>query len=93
MSAQQINTRPSDVATTSRSHGLADLRAAVLADHGTAVAVRAAVGILVAVAAMILVAGIATQSALAMVAGSIGVAVLAGALVALVRVSAKPIGR
>ena len=45
------------------------------------------------VAAMILVAGIATQSALAMVAGSIGVAVLAGALVALVRVSAKPIGR
>ncbi len=42
---------------------------------------------------MILVAGIATQSALAMVAGSIGVAVLAGALVALVRVSAKPIGR
>ena len=98
MSAQQINARPSDAAA--RGNVLADLRsayaglrAAMTADRGTAVAVRSAVGILIAVAAIILVAGIATQSAFAMIAGGLGVAAMAGVLLVLAPASAKPAAR
>lgn len=65
MSALQIDTHPTDAATTSsapHSYDLVDLRAGVLADRGTTIAVRAALGILAAVAAMIVIAGVATQS-------------------------------
>lgn len=93
MSAQQITTRPSDAATESSSYGLADLRADMAADRGVAVAVRAAVGLLVAVAGAILVAGVATQSAFAIIAGSISTALLAGVLVWFARVPAEPNGR
>ncbi len=93
MSALQIDTRPSDDATESRSYGLADLRAAVLADRATTVAVRAALGILVAVAVAIFVAGLATQSLVAIIGGAFGAGVLASALIALAPASAKPLDR
>lgn len=85
MSAQQITTRPSDAATEAPGYGLAHLRAAVLADRGATVAARAALGVLLAVAAVILVAGVASQFVLAMIVGGIGIAVLVGALVSLAR--------
>lgn len=90
MSAQQIITRPSDAADEASSYGLADLRAAMAADHGVAIAVRAAIGLLMAVAVAILVAGVATQSAFAIIAGSISTALLAGVLVWFARVPAEP---
>ncbi|MFT3968959.1 MAG: hypothetical protein QM695_01425 [Micropruina sp.] len=81
MSALQIDTRPSDAAAESRSYSLADLRAGVLADRGATIALRAALGILIAVATVIAVAGVATQSAFAIVGGGISVVLLAAALV------------
>ena len=54
MSALQIENRSSDAANESRNYTFADLRAAVLADRGTTVAVRAALGILVAYGAVAL---------------------------------------
>ncbi|MFT4296703.1 MAG: hypothetical protein QM582_14970 [Micropruina sp.] len=93
MSAQQINARPSDVATKAEDYGLADLRAAVLADRGTTVAVRAAVGILIAVAVAIFAAGFATQSVIAMIAGGVSVIALVGLQLTLVRVADKPASR
>lgn len=92
MSAQQIVTHPSD-ATKSRSDSLADLRAAVLADHGATVVVRAAVGILVAVAVVIVAAGVATQSVFAMVGGGISAVAFAGVLVWLAAAPAEPSSR
>ena len=98
MSAQQIHARPSDA--EARGNVLADLRsayaglrAAMIADRATSVVVRAAVGILGAVAAVILVAGVATQSAFAMIAGGLGVAAMAGVLLVLAPASAKTAGR
>ncbi|MFT4227133.1 hypothetical protein [Micropruina sp.] len=93
MSAQQIITRPSDAANESRNYTFADLRAAVLADRGTTVAVRAALGILVAVAAVIVAAGVATQSVFAMVGGGVSVVLLAGVLVWLAAAPAEPASR
>ena len=93
MSAQQIINRPSDAANESGSYTLADLRAAVLADRGTTVAVRSAMGIMVAVAAVFVAAGVATQSAFAMVGGGISVVLLAGVLVWLAAAPAEPASR
>lgn len=83
MSALQINTRPSDVATEERGHSLADIRAAVLADRATTVTARFAVGILVTVAVAIVVAGFATGSTFAVIGGGIGMAVTATGFIAL----------
>lgn len=83
MSALQIDTHPTDAATTSsepHSYDLVDLRAGVLADRGTTIAVRAALGILAAVAAMIVIAGVATQSAFAMIGGGVSAGLVAGML-------------
>ncbi len=93
MSAQQIKTRPSEADTAQSHYGLADLRAAVLADRGATVAARAAVGILVAVAFAIVAAGVATQSAFAIIGGGFSVVVLAGVLVWLAAASAQPVRR
>lgn len=93
MSALQIENRPSDAANESSSYGLADLRADVLADHGATVALRAAVGILVAVAVVILIAGVATQSVLAIIGGGFATVVTAAALVSLYGASVKPVRR
>ncbi len=93
MSALQIENRSSDAANESRNYTFADLRAAVLADRGTTVAVRAALGILVAVAAVIVAAGVATQSVFAMVGGGVSVALLAGVLVWLAAAPAEPASR
>lgn len=93
MSASQIKTRPSEAEPTQSDYTLADLRAAVLADRGATVAARAAVGILVAVAFAIVAAGVATQSALAIIGGGFSVVVLAGALVWLAAAPAEPVRR
>ncbi|MFT3834440.1 MAG: hypothetical protein QM711_14140 [Micropruina sp.] len=93
MSALQIENRPSDAANESSSYGLADLRADVLADHGATVALRAAVGILVAVAVVILIAGVATQSVLAIIGGGFATVVTAAALVSLYGASVEPVRR
>ena len=93
MSALQIENRPSDAANESSSYGLADLRADVLADHGATVALRAAVGILVAVAVVILIAGVATQSVLAIIGGGFATVVTAAALVSLDGASVEPVRR
>lgn len=100
MSALQIDTRPTEAATTSAaaaaesdSYGLADLRAGVLADRGTTVTVRAALGILIAVSTVIVVAGVATQSAFAMIGGGVSVGLLAAALVWLAGTPAASTGR
>ena len=93
MSALQIDNRPSDAANESSSYGLADLRADVLADHGATVALRAAVGILVAVAVVIVIAGVATQSVLAIIGGGFATVVTAAALVSLDGASVEPVRR
>ena len=93
MSALQIDNRPSDSANESSSYRLADLRADVLADRGATVALRAAVGILVAVAVVIVIAGVATQSVLAIIGGGFATVVTAAALVSLYGASAKPVRR
>lgn len=108
MSALQIKTRPfdnrpSDAEITAaetpdrevrtRGYGLADLRAAVLADHGATVAVRVALGVLLAVAVVLVVAGIASQFVIGAVAGGVGVVALTGALISLAPASAKRIRR
>lgn len=92
MSALQINTRPNDVATEERGFGLADLRAAVLADRATTVTTRFAVGILVAVAVAIVVAGFATGSTLAVIGGGLGMVLTATGFIALWPASGKPAG-
>lgn len=90
MSAQQISTRPSEAADEPSSYGLAEIRAAMAADRGLAVGVRAAVGVLVAAAVAIVAAGVATQSAFGIIAGSIGTALLGGVLVWFARVPSEP---
>ncbi len=90
MSALQINPRPSHAGTQSTGSGYAAVRTAVRTDRDTSVLARAAVGIMLTVAAMIVVAGAATQSAVAMLGGGVAVAGLVGALVALGRVPARP---
>lgn len=93
MSALQIDNPSSDPVADSRDYSLADLRAAVLDDRGMTLVVRIAVGVLLAVAVAILVAGVATQSAFAVVASGLATIVLAGTLIALTPVPATLIGR
>lgn len=60
MSAVQISTHPSDAAPKAHDLSFAALRTATRADRGTALAARAAGGILIAMTVVLLVAGVAT---------------------------------
>lgn len=89
MSALQINARPSDASPESHGFGYDDLRAAMIADRDVAVMVRTALGILITAALSLVIAGFASQSAVAIIIAGIGVVVMSALLAVLPRVPAK----
>ena len=93
MSALQIDNPSSTTSGSSTDYRLADLRAAVLDDRGTATLVRVYVGVLVVVAVAIVIVGVATQSAFSIVGGGLATIVLAAALVGLTPVPEKLVRR
>lgn len=90
MSAQQINRRPSEDATEGRNYTLAELRDDIVADRDLTLVVRAALGILLAVAVALVAAGLAANFVLALIGGGLGVLLFSAALVALVRLPSAP---